>query len=218
MKLGKIVKTLRTALKWSQQELAQNAGLSQQLIAKIESGRITETRKLPQLAAAFGMTVDQLLACIREPGELMKDGTVMVPLVPPHTSRVHLTPDEQRLLLAFRTTNRAGKQAILGAASGVLERQVSSVRSDLDIAIDALLKNDPSAAREILTAAHRKLVDPDEEQPSEEEIQRHKTAERFGHEKDIIQALTSAGKSAPGKGKTTSEAKDRAQKKPRNEA
>ena len=60
--LGDRIKALRDAQGWTQQQLADKAKVSQQLVWKIESGQVSETKKLPALAKAFGMTVEQLLA------------------------------------------------------------------------------------------------------------------------------------------------------------
>lgn len=60
--LGDRLKKLRAERGWTQTELAERAGVSQQLITKIERGTVRESRKLPQLAAAFGLTVEQFLA------------------------------------------------------------------------------------------------------------------------------------------------------------
>jgi transcriptional regulator with XRE-family HTH domain len=68
--LGDRIKALRDAQGWTQQQLADKAKVSQQLVWKIESGQVSETKKLPSLAKAFGMTVEQLLAGrseVREP-------------------------------------------------------------------------------------------------------------------------------------------------------
>lgn len=59
--LSDIVIALRTKRGWSQAELAKYAKVSQQLITKIETGKVSESRKLPQIAAAFGLSVEQFL-------------------------------------------------------------------------------------------------------------------------------------------------------------
>src|SRR6185436_1379110 len=46
---------------WSQEELARRAGVSQQLITKLERGEARESRKIANIAAAFGLSVEQLL-------------------------------------------------------------------------------------------------------------------------------------------------------------
>lgn len=59
--LSRRVKELRESAGWSQKELAEKAKVSQQLIGKIEAGRVRESRKLPLIAAAFGLTVEEML-------------------------------------------------------------------------------------------------------------------------------------------------------------
>jgi phage repressor protein C with HTH and peptisase S24 domain len=51
---------LRSAKAWTQAELARRAGVSQQVIADIESGRTIRPRQLHEIAAALGTTVEQL--------------------------------------------------------------------------------------------------------------------------------------------------------------
>lgn len=55
------VKNLRMARGWTQTELAERAHVSQQLIWKIERGKAAESRKLPGIADAFGISVEELL-------------------------------------------------------------------------------------------------------------------------------------------------------------
>jgi transcriptional regulator with XRE-family HTH domain len=55
------VKSLRKAKGWSQIRLAKEAKVSQQAIGKIETGKALESRKLPQIAAALGVTAEELL-------------------------------------------------------------------------------------------------------------------------------------------------------------
>lgn len=59
--LGEIIRKLRTDAGWSQVQLATRAKVSQQLIGKLEKGTALESRKIVNIAAAFGMTVEQLL-------------------------------------------------------------------------------------------------------------------------------------------------------------
>lgn len=59
--IGSLIKSKRLQLGWTQGELAKRAHVSQQLIAKLESGAARESRKLPQIAAAFGLGVDEFL-------------------------------------------------------------------------------------------------------------------------------------------------------------
>lgn len=61
MKLSERVKACRIASGWSQVELAERASVSQQLIAKIELGKVTETKKIVQLARALGLPPEELL-------------------------------------------------------------------------------------------------------------------------------------------------------------
>lgn len=51
---------LRSDKRWTQAELARRAGVSQQVIADIESGRTIRPRQLHEIAAALGTTIEQL--------------------------------------------------------------------------------------------------------------------------------------------------------------
>lgn len=64
--LAERLKKLRKDFGWTQVELAKRAGVSQQLITKIERGEVYESRKLPKLAAAFGLSAEQLVAALPE--------------------------------------------------------------------------------------------------------------------------------------------------------
>ncbi len=59
--LGTQIKLLRKRAGLTQQELAKRAKVSQQLITKLERGHSVETRKLPQIAYALGVSVETLL-------------------------------------------------------------------------------------------------------------------------------------------------------------
>lgn len=70
------VRELRKSRSWSQAQLAERARVSQQLIAKIERGKVSESRKLPRIAQAFGMTVEQLLGIAQG----SRTGTASIPM------------------------------------------------------------------------------------------------------------------------------------------
>jgi transcriptional regulator with XRE-family HTH domain len=62
MTLGEKIKWLRDARRWTQQELAQRAGVRQALISELERGRKTDAmgRNLRKLAWALGVSIDYL--------------------------------------------------------------------------------------------------------------------------------------------------------------
>lgn len=60
--LGSQIRHLRKKLNLTQQDLAKRAGVSQQLVTKLETGQSEETRKLPQIASALGVSVEELIA------------------------------------------------------------------------------------------------------------------------------------------------------------
>lgn len=67
MKLGDKIKALREAKGWTQVELAQRSGVSQQTIGKIEVNGSREPKTLPRIAAALGESVESILGSISGP-------------------------------------------------------------------------------------------------------------------------------------------------------
>lgn len=111
MAVGKYIKIAREGHRWSQAELARRAGVSQQLIAKLESGKVNETRKLAKIAAALGMTAETLLATTAKYDHLWEQ------LVAEAAVTRVLAADELRLLDAYRLAGREAKAAIYAVAS-----------------------------------------------------------------------------------------------------
>jgi transcriptional regulator with XRE-family HTH domain len=60
MGIAENLKRLRTAADLSQAGLAKKAGVAQQLISQIESGKNTTTKYLPQIARALGAGVEEI--------------------------------------------------------------------------------------------------------------------------------------------------------------
>lgn len=61
MTVGDRIKEKRKAFGWSQLEFAKRAGISQQLVTRLETGKVYETKKAGPIAKALGMSVDALL-------------------------------------------------------------------------------------------------------------------------------------------------------------
>jgi len=63
MGLAYKVKTIREALGWNQQRLAEKSGITQATISRIESGKVIDPRlsQITKIAEAFDVTVDYLL-------------------------------------------------------------------------------------------------------------------------------------------------------------
>jgi len=60
--IGRRVRTLRKARHWTQTELAEQIGAKRMYIARLEIGMYNpSTNRTEQLAAALGVTTDQLL-------------------------------------------------------------------------------------------------------------------------------------------------------------
>jgi transcriptional regulator with XRE-family HTH domain len=105
------LKKHRIARGWTQVQLAQKAGVSQQLIAKIESGNVLETRKLPRIASALGLSAEEFLALQPRPPpslplrrEQDADGVL------------------RQVLAVWPELDRQGKRHVLEAARGQLQR------------------------------------------------------------------------------------------------
>lgn len=62
MRLGDLIKQLRTSAKLSQTELGRKCGLSQTTISDLERGRNDGSTELPSIAKALGMTTEDLLS------------------------------------------------------------------------------------------------------------------------------------------------------------
>lgn len=104
MDLADRIKALRQEHGWSQVQLADRAKVSQQLIAKIEKRRLRETRKLPLIAQAFGLSVDELIYPT-------KGGSANARAPTP------LSSEETALLEAYRAAPKSVKDVIKSALS-----------------------------------------------------------------------------------------------------
>lgn len=80
MDIAKRVAELRKQRGWSQPELARRAGISKGIVGWIEQGRVGNTGKLPQIARAFNLTVDQLTQNCKDAGE-RDDNEIMMEAV-----------------------------------------------------------------------------------------------------------------------------------------
>lgn len=74
-RFGIALRRARTRAKLSQEQLADLAGLNRTYVNKIETGRIyrPEDENIEKLAAALGMTPDELLATVEPPLMLRED-------------------------------------------------------------------------------------------------------------------------------------------------
>lgn len=66
VKLGDVIRMRRERAGITQDELAKRANVSQQTIAKIESGRVQKTGNLPNIASALGATAEEILQEVTE--------------------------------------------------------------------------------------------------------------------------------------------------------
>jgi transcriptional regulator with XRE-family HTH domain len=103
MELAKKIKALRLERGWSQQRLADRARISQQGVSKIERGEVYETRKIARIAAAFGLTVDELI------------GQTQYHQYRDSDFPADLDQEEQELIAAYRAAPVSVKAAIRAA-------------------------------------------------------------------------------------------------------
>lgn len=68
MQIGDKIRKLREAKGLSQPQLAERAGVSQQLISNLESGKVKSSKKLPEIAAALGAAPSQIDSRYSEAG------------------------------------------------------------------------------------------------------------------------------------------------------
>ena len=96
------LKRARKAKRWTQLELAERSGVSQQAISFIENGRNSPSESTIRLLAdALGLSVSDLLHDESE-------------------TETTLKPDELRLLEMFRHLNPVGKSTALGLVESLL--------------------------------------------------------------------------------------------------
>lgn len=87
----------RVARGWSQQQLAEASGLTQQSIARYESGqRDPQTSAIKALSSALNVTVSYLLGL--------------------DSSDTELTDEEKRLIDLYRKTDGSGQRSIMAVA------------------------------------------------------------------------------------------------------
>jgi len=74
------LRELRTARRWSQEQLAELSGLNLRTIQRLESGAKVSTESLRALAAVFEVPAETLLMCVPPPSQpvlmAMRDGVV----------------------------------------------------------------------------------------------------------------------------------------------
>ena len=119
-KLAEIVRNRRKELGYSQMKLAKLAGFkSQSGVSAIERGLHTSSTKLPQLAKALKISVEQLQTGIPTPLQLKE---------PTGKYLTEYSAQEQRLVSAFRKLSATQKQSRLEE----IERMAQSNQELLD--------------------------------------------------------------------------------------
>ncbi len=81
MSLAANIRTRRAFRSWSQKELAQRAGVSQQLINALESERVRSSKFIREIAAALGCAISDLDPSF---GVMAEDGTSIVNMAGRH--------------------------------------------------------------------------------------------------------------------------------------
>ena len=109
--LSDTIRQLREERGWSQYDLADRCGTSQQNIGRYENGTDPKSGMLKTLSAVFGVTVSYLLGLDDDPK--------------PHGLR--LAPEEQHLIDIYRSTDERGRAAIMAVAES--QRGNSAIRT-----------------------------------------------------------------------------------------
>jgi transcriptional regulator with XRE-family HTH domain len=76
---GHIIKKAREAKGWSQQELGRRVRISQPAVKKIESGQTTQSKYLPQIAAALDIDLGKLLPAALDSGAIIPQRELVLP-------------------------------------------------------------------------------------------------------------------------------------------
>lgn len=108
MDIGERVRQERRKRKWSQEELARRANVTQGLISQIENGGYSSSRYLPQLAAALEVSSDWLATGRGEPRrrEVNMPMSLHYPPMLEETIGVIPAPDgSSNVLIVFRDVN-----------------------------------------------------------------------------------------------------------------
>jgi transcriptional regulator with XRE-family HTH domain len=106
----------RAARGWSQEQLAEAVGTTQQTLQRWESGRVDpQVGKIEAISAALGVTMSYLLGVD----------------VPEHDDA--LSPDERRLVELYRMSDARGRASIMRTAVGEagVERELSGGMNDV---------------------------------------------------------------------------------------
>lgn len=98
--LGDTIKQLREEHGWSQADLADRCGTSQQNIGRYENGVEPKTEMIKRLSSVFDVTISYLLG--------MDDDQK------PHGLR--LSNEERRLISLYRSTDVRGRASIMAVA------------------------------------------------------------------------------------------------------
>lgn len=103
MTIGEIIKEQRENKGWSQAELAEKLGITQDSISLWEKNRrIPNTPYIISLAKLFNISTDYLLGYENDFG--IKDNTI--------PERQHYSKDEQQLIETYRTLSAGKKKAL----------------------------------------------------------------------------------------------------------
>jgi transcriptional regulator with XRE-family HTH domain len=70
-KIGELIRDTRMARGWSQSDLADRSGTSQQNIARLESGAVRHSRYLNQILGVLGLDLGKAITTTAETGELI---------------------------------------------------------------------------------------------------------------------------------------------------
>jgi len=108
MDIGQRVRSERRKRKWSQEELARRAKVTQGLISQIENGSYSSSRYLPALAAALEVSSDWLATGRGEPRRREVNMPMSLHYPPMLEDTIGVIPDpdgSSHVLVVFRDVN-----------------------------------------------------------------------------------------------------------------
>ena len=110
MQIGQNLKSIRTAIGKTQEEIARAGGFTQGLYTKWENGlTFPGAENLVKLADCFACSIDYLV------GRETEDGVITV------NDKLTLNEREQMLLKSFRQLTHAKQEKVIGYIAGIQE-------------------------------------------------------------------------------------------------
>ena len=122
MRLGDLIKQLRTNAKLSQTELGRKCGLSQTTISDLERGRNDGSTEIPAIAKALGMTAETLLSHLTN-DQPVQVSTNVIAIPRPRQAKIN------QLIKLVEGISEAGISELIGAAKQLVKTSPYTVKS-----------------------------------------------------------------------------------------